>query len=182
MDLPFYCLHLYLIKTYTIYRLDNEKSFYSLVEFCLLHVSIFLDCFLTNSLANIVYCLCLTKIMIYLSNRWYPLWSYHIAGSMGVFYAREPYSNIDAMHATRFLGLAPVGNKAKQVWLLSWENFNNCQLFLLLSYLILMFGNFSWLFIMAPNIFKCYFVSFVIYLAFTSELKILTGCQVWMRR
>ncbi|KAJ4708649.1 zinc finger CCCH domain-containing protein 64 [Melia azedarach] len=42
---------------------------------------------------------------------------YHIAGSMGVFYAREPYSNIDAMHATRFLGLAPVGNKAKQKFL-----------------------------------------------------------------
>lgn len=39
---------------------------------------------------------------------------YHIAGSKGVFYAREPYSNIDAVQVTRFLGLAPVGNKDKQ--------------------------------------------------------------------
>ncbi|XP_021859400.1 zinc finger CCCH domain-containing protein 64 isoform X1 [Spinacia oleracea] len=39
---------------------------------------------------------------------------YHIAGSKGVFYAREPYSNIDAVHVTRFFGLAPVGNKEKQ--------------------------------------------------------------------
>ncbi|KAK9275164.1 hypothetical protein L1049_022423 [Liquidambar formosana] len=39
---------------------------------------------------------------------------YHIAGTKGVFYAREPYSNIDAAHVTRFLGLAPVGNKDKQ--------------------------------------------------------------------
>ncbi|GAV77689.1 CwfJ_C_2 domain-containing protein/CwfJ_C_1 domain-containing protein [Cephalotus follicularis] len=39
---------------------------------------------------------------------------YHIAGTNGVFYAREPYSNIDAVHVTRFLGLAPVGNKDKQ--------------------------------------------------------------------
>ncbi|XP_031261073.1 zinc finger CCCH domain-containing protein 64 [Pistacia vera] len=39
---------------------------------------------------------------------------YHIAGSKGVFYAREPYSNIDAVHVTRFLGLAPIGNKDKQ--------------------------------------------------------------------
>lgn len=43
--------------------------------------------------------------------------SYHIAGSRGVFYAREPYSNVDAVHVTRFLGLASVGNKDKQVWL-----------------------------------------------------------------
>ncbi|KAL5835762.1 hypothetical protein ACOSQ3_015312 [Xanthoceras sorbifolium] len=42
---------------------------------------------------------------------------YHIAGSKGVFYAREPYSNIDAVHVTRFLGLAPVGNKDKQKFL-----------------------------------------------------------------
>jgi len=34
---------------------------------------------------------------------------------MGVFYAREPYSNADAVHVTRFIGLAPVGNKEKQV-------------------------------------------------------------------
>lgn len=40
---------------------------------------------------------------------------YHIAGSMGVFYAREPYSNVDASHVTRFLGLGKVGNKDKQV-------------------------------------------------------------------
>lgn len=39
---------------------------------------------------------------------------YHIAGSKGVFYAREPYSNDDAVHVTRFLGLAYVGNKTKQ--------------------------------------------------------------------
>lgn len=41
--------------------------------------------------------------------------SYHIAGSMGVFYAREPYLNVDSSHVTRFLGLAQVGNKNKQV-------------------------------------------------------------------
>lgn len=41
--------------------------------------------------------------------------SYHIAGTKGVFYAREPYSNADAVHVTRFIGLAPVGNKEKQV-------------------------------------------------------------------
>ncbi|XP_022147642.1 zinc finger CCCH domain-containing protein 64 isoform X2 [Momordica charantia] len=39
---------------------------------------------------------------------------YHISGTKGVFYAREPYSNVDAVHVTRFLGLAPVGNKEKQ--------------------------------------------------------------------
>ncbi|XP_057969244.1 zinc finger CCCH domain-containing protein 64 isoform X2 [Malania oleifera] len=39
---------------------------------------------------------------------------YHIAGSKGIFYAREPYSNVEAVHVTRFLGLAPVGNKNKQ--------------------------------------------------------------------
>ncbi|OVA04008.1 zinc finger protein [Macleaya cordata] len=39
---------------------------------------------------------------------------YHIAGTKGVFYSREPYSNDEAVHATRFLGLAPVGNKDKQ--------------------------------------------------------------------
>ncbi|GLT79082.1 hypothetical protein SLA2020_505890 [Shorea laevis] len=42
---------------------------------------------------------------------------YHIAGTKGVFYAREPYSNIDAVHVTRFLGLASVGNKDKQKFL-----------------------------------------------------------------
>ncbi|KAL5572476.1 hypothetical protein UlMin_022073, partial [Ulmus minor] len=39
---------------------------------------------------------------------------YHIAGTKGVFYSREPYSNADAVHVTRFLGLASVGNKDKQ--------------------------------------------------------------------
>lgn len=34
---------------------------------------------------------------------------------MGVFYAREPYLNADSNHVTRFLGLAEVGNKNKQV-------------------------------------------------------------------
>lgn len=34
---------------------------------------------------------------------------------MGVFYDREPYVNADAAHVTRFLGLASVGNKEKQV-------------------------------------------------------------------
>ncbi|KAF2285137.1 hypothetical protein GH714_038787 [Hevea brasiliensis] len=29
---------------------------------------------------------------------------YHIAGAKGLFYAREPYSNIDAVHVTRFFG------------------------------------------------------------------------------
>lgn len=32
-----------------------------------------------------------------------------------MFYDREPYANVDAVHVTRFLGLAPVGNKDKQV-------------------------------------------------------------------
>ncbi|KAL5201133.1 hypothetical protein ABZP36_035487 [Zizania latifolia] len=39
---------------------------------------------------------------------------YHIAGSKGVFYAREPYINDSAAHFTRFIGLANVGNKEKQ--------------------------------------------------------------------
>ncbi|XP_058073972.1 zinc finger CCCH domain-containing protein 64 [Magnolia sinica] len=39
---------------------------------------------------------------------------YHVAGTKGVFYAREPYSNDGAVHVTRFVGLAPVGNKDKQ--------------------------------------------------------------------
>ncbi|KAH0859982.1 LOW QUALITY PROTEIN: hypothetical protein HID58_088243, partial [Brassica napus] len=33
----------------------------------------------------------------------------------GVFYAREPYLNVDSSHVTRFLCLAQVGNKNKQV-------------------------------------------------------------------
>ncbi|KAI7724501.1 hypothetical protein M8C21_028982 [Ambrosia artemisiifolia] len=39
---------------------------------------------------------------------------YHVAGSKGVFYAREPYMNADAAHVTRFIGLAAVGNASKQ--------------------------------------------------------------------
>ncbi|KAF3794867.1 Zinc finger CCCH domain-containing protein 64 [Nymphaea thermarum] len=39
---------------------------------------------------------------------------YHIAGTKGVFYAREPYTNKAAVHVTRFLGLAAVGNTSKQ--------------------------------------------------------------------
>ncbi|CAI0387273.1 unnamed protein product [Linum tenue] len=39
---------------------------------------------------------------------------YHIAGTKDIFYAREPYSNTDAVHVTRFLGLASVGNPKKQ--------------------------------------------------------------------
>ncbi|KAE8658174.1 Zinc finger CCCH domain-containing protein 64 [Hibiscus syriacus] len=42
---------------------------------------------------------------------------YHIAGTKGIFYAREPYSNIDVVHVTRFLGLASVVNKEKQKFL-----------------------------------------------------------------
>lgn len=41
--------------------------------------------------------------------------SYHFAGSEGVFYAREPYSNPNAAHITRFIGLGAVGNDKKQV-------------------------------------------------------------------
>ncbi|KAH6803156.1 CwfJ-like family protein / zinc finger family protein [Perilla frutescens var. frutescens] len=39
---------------------------------------------------------------------------YHIAGSTGIYYDREPYANIGAAHVTRFISLAPVGNKDKQ--------------------------------------------------------------------
>ncbi|KAL3623646.1 hypothetical protein CASFOL_032462 [Castilleja foliolosa] len=39
---------------------------------------------------------------------------YHIAGTNGVYYDREPYSNVGAVHVTRFLALAGVGNKDKQ--------------------------------------------------------------------
>lgn len=45
---------------------------------------------------------------------------YHIAGTRGVFYSREPYANIDAVHVTRFIGLAPVGNADKQVFYLTF--------------------------------------------------------------
>jgi hypothetical protein len=43
-----------------------------------------------------------------------------VAGGKGVFYARAPYMNKDlgaGAHATRFIGLAPVGNAAKQKFL-----------------------------------------------------------------
>ncbi|PIN01873.1 hypothetical protein CDL12_25616 [Handroanthus impetiginosus] len=39
---------------------------------------------------------------------------YHIAGTLGVYYDREPYANVGAVHVTRFIALAPVGNKDKQ--------------------------------------------------------------------
>lgn len=42
---------------------------------------------------------------------------YHFAGSRNVFYARPPYMNPDlgaGAHATRFIGLASVGNMTKQ--------------------------------------------------------------------
>ncbi|XP_061361526.1 zinc finger CCCH domain-containing protein 64 isoform X2 [Gastrolobium bilobum] len=39
---------------------------------------------------------------------------YHIAGTKGIYYVREPYSNVDAVHITRFIGLASVGNRDKQ--------------------------------------------------------------------
>ena len=45
---------------------------------------------------------------------------YHVAGSRRTFYARAPYLNADlgaGAHVTRFVGLAEVGNPAKQKWL-----------------------------------------------------------------
>ncbi|MBA0810411.1 hypothetical protein Gohar_002412, partial [Gossypium harknessii] len=39
------------------------------------------------------------------------------AGTKGAYYVREPYCNVDAVHVTRFLGLASVGNKEKQKFL-----------------------------------------------------------------
>eukprot|EP00897_Mesotaenium_endlicherianum_P011003 jgi/Mesen1/9931/ME000070S09221 len=39
---------------------------------------------------------------------------YHVAGTEGAFFAREPYSNPQAPHVTRFIALAAVGNEAKQ--------------------------------------------------------------------
>ena len=42
---------------------------------------------------------------------------YHFAGTKNVFYARPPYMNADlgaGAHVTRFIGLASVGNMAKQ--------------------------------------------------------------------
>ncbi|KAG2238206.1 hypothetical protein Bca52824_092577 [Brassica carinata] len=51
---------------------------------------------------------------------------YPIAGSMGVFYAREPYLNVDSSHVTRFLGLAQVGNKTNRVT--SLASFSNTSL------------------------------------------------------
>ena len=42
---------------------------------------------------------------------------YHFAGTKNTFYARPPYSNPDlgaGSHVTRFIGLAAVGNVAKQ--------------------------------------------------------------------
>eukprot|EP00250_Pteridium_aquilinum_P012486 c20756_g3_i1 orf=573-2408(-) len=42
---------------------------------------------------------------------------YHIAGSEGYFYTRDPYLNENASHVTRFVGLATVGNAKKQKFL-----------------------------------------------------------------
>lgn len=42
---------------------------------------------------------------------------YHFAGTKNTFYARPPYTNPDlgaGTHVTRFIGLAAVGNVAKQ--------------------------------------------------------------------
>lgn len=50
---------------------------------------------------------------------------YHIAGTKGVFYSREPYVNDSSAHVTRFIGLANVGNKEKQVFI-----YRSSQLFL----------------------------------------------------
>lgn len=41
---------------------------------------------------------------------------YHVAGTSGVFYAREPYRNSKG-HVTRFIGLGSVGNVKKVKWL-----------------------------------------------------------------
>ncbi|KAK6942385.1 hypothetical protein RJ641_027762 [Dillenia turbinata] len=40
--------------------------------------------------------------------------SYHIADMKDIYYAYERYSNVDAVHRTRFLGLASVRNRDKQ--------------------------------------------------------------------
>jgi hypothetical protein len=58
-----------------------------------------------------------------------------------MFYAREPYSNIDAVHVTRFIGLAPVGNKDKKVCFLSITS-NNIHQAGLYLYFINLFGFF----------------------------------------
>lgn len=42
---------------------------------------------------------------------------YHVAGSEGSFYTRDPYLNEDSSHVTRFVGLAAVGNEKKQKFL-----------------------------------------------------------------
>lgn len=45
---------------------------------------------------------------------------YHFAGTKNAFYTRPPYTNPDlgaGSHVTRFIGLAGVGNVAKQKWL-----------------------------------------------------------------
>ena len=50
---------------------------------------------------------------------------YHIAGTKGVFYSREPYVNDSAAHDTRFIGLANVGNKEKQVFIILYTDQTN---------------------------------------------------------
>ncbi|KAG4942472.1 hypothetical protein JHK84_046572 [Glycine max] len=44
----------------------------------------------------------------------YPSIPVHYSRTKGIYYAREPYSNVDAVHVTRFIGLASVGNRDKQ--------------------------------------------------------------------
>ena len=53
--------------------------------------------------------------MMFFFSHFHFFFRYHIAGTKGVFYAREPYTNNESVHVTRFLGLAAVGNKDKQV-------------------------------------------------------------------
>ena len=54
---------------------------------------------------------------------------YHIAGTKGVFYSREPYVNDSAAHVTRFIGLANVGNKETQVFIILYTDQTNFFLF-----------------------------------------------------
>lgn len=56
--------------------------------------------------------------------------SYHIAGTAGVYYDREPYDNIDVSHVTRFIALASVGNKEKQVQLFFYFFMIHCRYFI----------------------------------------------------
>jgi hypothetical protein len=68
------------------------------------------DCWLPDFCGNDNMALCQICDKRFFSGR------YHIAGTKGVFYAREPYVNDSSLHVTRFIGLANVGNKEKQVY------------------------------------------------------------------